>query len=536
MTPTKRVLGIHPDDDMLVALDDLAEGDLVEWNNERHLVVTPVQRKHKLARRPIGAGDLVKLYGVFVGRATRHIRRGEAVTTENLVHYSAEVGSAAPAPSRWQPPDVSRWANTTFMGVRRPDGRVGTANYWLIFPLVFCENRNVEQLHQALEGPLGYARDDLAQFTRSLLHQDVTTSATTKRPFPNVDGIRAITHTGGCGGTRADARQLCRVLAAYADHPNVAGVTVFSLGCQNAQVTMFREELSRRNPTFSKPLVIAEQQAWEGGEAAMMRAVLQDTLRALPQADAAERRPVPLSHLKVGVKCGGSDGFSGISANPVLGLVSDIVVALGGASILAEFPELCGVEASLIARCVQDDDRRRFVTLMREFEDRARAAGTHFADNPSPGNIRDGLITDAMKSAGAARKGGTSPVVAVRDYGEPAADQGLSLLCTPGNDVESVTGIVAAGANVVLFSTGLGTPTGNPIVPVLKVASNQDVATRLSELIDFDCGPVLDGRPLPEVAADLLALVVDTVSGRHQTKADCLHQHDFIFWKRDISL
>ena len=173
---------------------------------------------------------------------------------------------------------------------------------------------------------------------------------------------------------------------------------------------------------------------------------------------------------------------------------------------------------------------------MRDFEAKAEAVGTHFADNPSPGNIRDGLITDAMKSAGAAKKGGTSPIVSVLDYGEQTDAKGLTLLCTPGNDVESVTGIVASGANVVLFSTGLGTPTGNPIVPVLKIASNSRVAGKLSEIIDYDCGPVIEGKPVPEVAAGLLDQVIATASGSYRAKADRLEQYDFIFWKRDISL
>jgi altronate hydrolase len=268
----------------------------------------------------------------------------------------------------------------------------------------------------------------------------------------------------------------------------------------------------------------------------MMKAVLADTLTNLKEANKVVRQKVALSHLKIGVKCGGSDGFSGISANPAMGYVSDMVVACGGSSILAEFPELCGVEANLIERCVNDDDKRRFVGMMRDFEQRALAVGTHFADNPSPGNIRDGLITDAMKSAGAAKKGGTSPIVSVLDYGEQADKPGLALLCTPGGDVESVTGMVASGANVVLFSTGLGTPTGNPIVPVLKISSNSRVANKLSDLIDFDCGPIIEGKPLPEVARGLFDMVVATAGGQYKCKADRLQQYDFIFWKRDISL
>jgi altronate hydrolase len=545
MTQLQKVLCIHPDDSMLVALSDLASGDVVQWEDESILICTPVKGKHKLARRAFAVGEMLSLYGVPVGKAIEPIRRGEAITTLNLKHYAAEVDLSATTPYRWDAPDVGAFHGMTFSGVVRPDGRVGTANYWLIFPLVFCENRNVEHLRNALEGPLGYATNDLAALTLSLMSDDIGAEAdislldvpapSRMRPFPNLDGVRIITHAGGCGGTRADARSLCKILAAYADHPNVAGITVFSLGCQNAQITMFQQALKLQNPAFDKPCLIYEQQQWES-ESTMMKTVLKDTLSSLKQANNIARQPVPLSQLKIGVKCGGSDGFSGISANPAMGLVSDMVVALGGSSILAEFPELCGVEANLIARCERDEDKRRFLGLMQDFERRAVSVGTSLSENPSPGNIRDGLITDAMKSAGAAKKGGTSPIVSVLEYGEQTDKSGLALLCTPGGDVESVSGIVASGANVVLFSTGMGTPTGNPIVPVLKISSNTRVATKMADLIDFDCGPVIEGAPLSVIATQLLNMVIATAGGQYQAKADRLQQYDFMFWKRDISL
>ncbi|MDM4765290.1 altronate dehydratase family protein [Pelomonas sp. SE-A7] len=524
---------IHPDDDMLVALADLAEGQTVDDAGQAITLCTPVAAKHKLARRDFAPGEVLKLYGVPVGKALHAIRRGEAVTTENLVHHAAEPRLDGSAMS-WQAPDVKAWQEQTFEGIVRKDGRVATANHWLVFPLVFCENRNIDQLRQALERPLGYAGDELADYTLSLLGHTAKSSRR-NRPFPNVDGVRFITHAGGCGGTRADAKRLCKLLAAYADHPNVAGVTVLSLGCQNAQIAMFREALAEQNPAFDKPCLVYEQQQW-GDEQAMMKAVLQDTLKALTEANEVRREPVPLSKLKIGVKCGGSDGFSGITANPVLGLVSDRLVALGGASLLAEFPELCGVESELISRCQNPADRERFLALMKDFEARAQAVGASLAENPSPGNIRDGLITDAMKSAGAARKGGGSPVVAVLDYGEQASKPGLSLLCTPGNDVESVTALVASGAQLVLFTTGLGTPTGNPIAPVLKVSSNTPLARRMSDLIDFDCGPVLEGVSAEQTAEQLLELVRQTAGGEYECKAERLRQYDWLFWKQDISL
>jgi altronate hydrolase len=239
----------------------------------------------------------------------------------------------------------------------------------------------------------------------------------------------------------------------------------------------------------------------------------------------------------MGLECGGSDGFSGISANPSLGYASDVLAALDGSPILSEFPELCGVEQELVNRCVSDADAERFMRLMKAYEASAEAAGSGFDMNPSPGNIKDGLVTDAMKSAGAAKKGGTSPITAVLDYGEYVTQPGLNLLCTPGNDVESTTAMVGSGANVVIFTTGLGTPTGNPIAPVIKVSSNHELAERMPDIIDVDTGGVITGdKTIAEMGEMLLEYIIKVASGEIIAKADILGQDDFIPWKRGISL
>jgi len=239
----------------------------------------------------------------------------------------------------------------------------------------------------------------------------------------------------------------------------------------------------------------------------------------------------------VGLKCGGSDGFSGISANPAIGHTADLLAALGGRTILSEFPELCGVEQNLIDRSTHKEISRRFAELMRAYEARARSVGSGFEMNPSPGNIRDGLITDAMKSAGAAKKGGTSPVTAVLDYTEPSTVPGLNLQCTPGNDVECVTAQVGAGANVVLFTTGLGTPTGNPIAPVVKLSTNSVLAQRMSDIIDIDTGGIVSGEAtIEQMGETILEYVIQVASGEAHTKAELKGQADFIPWKRGVSL
>jgi altronate hydrolase len=356
------------------------------------------------------------------------------------------------------------------------------------------------------------------------------------RVFPNVDGIKFLTHTLGCGGTRGDAEALCGLLAGYITHPNVAGATVLSLGCEIAQLEMLEKAIREREPEFDKPLLTYTQQGYPD-ERTLLSSAIKDTFLGLVEANQLTREPAPLSKLCLGVECGGSDGFSGISANPTLGEVSDRLVALGGRVILSEFPELCGVEQELVNRCVSDEVAQRFAQLTSAYAACARAVGSDFSENPSPGNIRDGLITDAIKSAGAAKKGGTSPVVAALDYPEVATESGLNLLCTPGGDVESTTAMAGAHANLIVFTTGLGTPTGNPVCPVLKVSTNTELAERLPDLIDFDTGAVIRGEATPAgLSADMLELLIEVASGRHPTKAQQLGQDDFQPWKRGVSL
>jgi altronate hydrolase len=245
------------------------------------------------------------------------------------------------------------------------------------------------------------------------------------------------------------------LLAGYIHHPNVAGATVLSLGCQNAQASMLMDELRTRDPKLSKPVLVFDQQR-SGRETVLMTDALDQTFAGLVEANRTSRTPAPLSALTVGLKCGGSDGFSGISANPAIGYISDLLVGVGGRTLLSEFPELHGVEQELINRCASDELAQRFFDLMQAYSARAKAVQSGFEMNPSPGNIEDGLITDAIKSAGAARKGGVSPIRDVLDFPQYASTPGLNLLCTPGNDVECVTAQAGAGANLVLFTTGLG--------------------------------------------------------------------------------
>ena len=269
----------------------------------------------------------------------------------------------------------------------------------------------------------------------------------------------------------------------------------------------------------------------------MMEQAIRQTYAGLAQINELKRTPAPLSKLCLGMECGASDGFSGISANPVMGYTADLLTAMGGRVILSEFPELCGVEQEIVNRCANSKIGNRFIEIMRNYELRVKEAGSGFHMNPSPGNVKDGLITDAMKSAGAARKGGTSPVVDVLDFPGWVTKEGLSLLCTAGNDVESTTALAGAGANLILFSTGLGTPTGNPVAPVIKISSNSKTAKSFYEYIDFDTGPVIDGSETVESTGEkLLNEVIEYASGNKKTKSTIQGRDDFLPWKRGMSL
>lgn len=536
----KKVLKVNPKDNVIVALMDLPAGESVHLDGTDYTVVKDIKAKHKFAAVDFEDGDHITMYGVIVGKANQSIKKGEVITTENVKHQSAKVEGKTETLG-WTPPNVDKWKDRTFNGYHREDGQVGTENVWLFFPLVFCENKNIETLKDIFEKELLHDKASKHQLLlRSLLNGGSTDVVEEEkeedtRIFKNID-VRFITHQGGCGGIRQDAEALGRLFAGYVNNPNVAGATVLSLGCQNLQVQIFMDALHALAPNNKKPIVVYEQQK-SGTIDEMLTGVIKDSYEGIKQANNIERKPASITKLNIGLECGGSDGFSGISANPVLGEVSDIMAAVGGTTMLAEFPELCGVEQELVNRCINDEDGVKFLKLMKDFEKSVVAAGSGFDMNPSPGNIKDGLITDAMKSAGAAKKGGAAPIVEVLDFTEYATKPGLNLLCTPGNDAECTTALVGSGATVVLFTTGLGTPMGNPIAPVVKISSNTVLAEKMPDIIDFNAGTVISGdKTIPEAADELLEHIIKVASGEVKTKADLLNQNDFIPWRRGVSL
>lgn len=548
---SQRVLKIHPADNVIVALTDLRKGETIPFETTAYQLVDDIPAKHKFLTEPLAPGQEITMYGVLVGKAKQPIPRGGLMHTFNTQHASDSFGLGK-RKLTWQAPDTSKFTQT-FLGYPRADGSVGTANYWIVLPMVFCETRNLDVMREALTDALGYGQTqrwknqterlvDLyksGQSVAEILSADLAVDefdAPQNRLFPNIDGVKFLSHEMGCGGTRSDAQALCGLLAGYVTHPNVAGATVLSLGCQNAQVSILKEEITKRDPAFSKPLLVFEQQEI-GSEETLIAQAIKQTFAGLMVANQLQRQPAPLSKLVIGLECGGSDGFSGISANPAIGYTSDLLVALGGTVILSEFPELCGVEQELSDRCVDEATALKFNQLMYTYNSRAEEVGSGFYMNPSPGNIKDGLITDAIKSAGAAKKGGTSPVVDVLDYPERVTKPGLNLVCTPGNDVESTTAEVASGATVVLFTTGLGTPTGNPVAPVIKLATNTKLYEKMHDIIDLNCGTIIEGREgIAEAGERILDYVIAVASGQTQPAAVRHGQDDFIPWKRGVSL
>ncbi|HYH56298.1 MAG TPA: UxaA family hydrolase, partial [Anseongella sp.] len=352
----QNVLKVHPADNVLVALRDLEKGTQVNDEGKILQVREAIPAKHKIALNDLPRGEILYMYGICVGIATQDIAAGSLVTTGNVAHATGSYRVNGESKPSWEPPDVAKWKDRTFMGYHRAGGKVGTANYWLVIPLVFCENRNVEAIRDAfneLFNPGGglYYRRFLQELARQhqegksieeLLRYELP-EAESGRPeqriFPNIDGIRFLTHSMGCGGTRDDARTLCGLLAGYITHPNVAGATVLSLGCQNAQIALLKEEIALRQPEYDRPLYFLEQQQI-GSEKKMLGEALKLTYTGLIKANEQQRAPAPISKLCLGMECGGSDGFSGISANPAVGKVADKLVASGGAVILSEFPEL----------------------------------------------------------------------------------------------------------------------------------------------------------------------------------------------------
>jgi altronate hydrolase len=497
MTPVTEVLRVHRRDNVLVALRDLQPGETARSADEELVAKSFVPRGHKLATMPIVAGTAVRKYGWPIGLATQDIAAGEHVHTHNLATALAAhedytyTPVAAAAPHGQADP-------RTFLGYPRRNGRVGTRNEIWVLCTVGCVARTAGRIAEI-------ARDRLKD---------------------RVDGVYALTHPFGCSQLGDDLMRTRQILASLAAHPNAGGVLVVGLGCENNQLRALLDAAnldSSRVRSFNAQAV--DDEVAEG-----VRAV--GELAELLQQDA--RVPRPLSDLVVGLKCGGSDAFSGLTANPLVGRISTTLAAADGTPILSEIPELFGAERMLMARAV---DRAVFddaAKLINDFKDYFTAAGQRVSENPSPGNLAGGITTLEEKSFGAVQKAGDAALTQVLRYGERIRRPGLALLESPGNDAVSSTALAAAGATVLLFTTGRGTPLGFP-APTLKISSTSALAQAKPRWIDFDAGPLLTGTGMDDLAQGLLELVIATASGR-PTRAELNGERELAIWKTGVTL
>ncbi|MBX3443652.1 MAG: altronate dehydratase [Planctomyces sp.] len=508
MSAVEAFLRLHPGDDVAIARRSAKAG--APWTPPEGgppvAARQDIDLGHKLALKAIRQGDPVRKYGQRIGYATADIQPGDWVHTHNLgmgvlEHHYEFCTELADLPRPAQP--------RTFLGYRRPDGRAATRNYIGIISTVNCSATSSRAIAQA------FSREELAG-------------------YPNVDGVIALVHKGGCAiefdGT--DHRQLNRTLAGFAKHANVAAYVVVGLGCETAQASFLAEseglvQLSglrgggRGTPAgrslVDAPLVMNIQD--QGGVAKTVARGVAAIRELLPEVNRVERVPIPVSELILGLECGGSDGNSGVTANPALGVASDLLVAHGGTSVLAETPEIYGGEHLLTRRAVSRAVGEKLIERVRWWEEYVAKFGGTIDNNPSVGNKRGGLTTIYEKSLGAIAKGGTAPLSAVYEYAERITGRGFAVMDTPGFDPASVTGLIAGGANVVVFTTGRGSCFGCKPVPTIKVATNTPLYERMIDDMDVNAGRVLEGATLDDVGREMFETIIDVASGR-RTKSE----------------
>jgi len=496
-------LRLHPGDDVVVARRPAAKGD--QWFESDYGVIASqsIDLGHKMAIRTKLRGEPVRKYGQLIGYAIEDIQPGDHVHVHNLAvgdhhaeyEFATELLSLpAPGPMR------------TFQGYRRPDGRAATRNYIGIVSTVNCSAASSRFIAEA--------------FDREMLAD-----------FPNVDGVIALTHKGGCAMPFDcdNHRMLNRTLAGFAKHPNIAAYVIIGLGCETAQASFLSESQNLVELTdWSKKGSSAVRMLSENGapraplmmniqDVGGVRKTVERGIAAirdmLPEVNKVQREPIPISELVLGMNCGGSDGASGITANPALGVASDRLVAYGGTSALAETTEVYGGEHLLTRRAVSKAVGEKLLEQIRWWEDYCRKFGATIDGNPSVGNKRGGLTTIFEKSLGAIAKGGTAPLSAVYDYAEPMTGKGFVFMDTPGFDAASVTGLVAGGSNIVVFTTGRGSCFGLKPVPTIKVATNTPLFERMREDMDINAGRIMDGASLEEVGTEIFEKIISVASG-----------------------
>ena len=501
-TPAPALLVLGSADDVAVAMRELHEGDIVSGPTGTLTVTTNVPAGHKIALRDVPVGAHVHKYGQSIGVATAPIVAGGHVHSHNL-GYVEEAGDYEIATVDVELPDTEK--ERTFDGYHRVDGRVGTRNYIGILASVNCSASTAKMIAEQVKPYLA--------------------------EFPGVDGVVALTHSSGCGmiPTSVGGSVLQRTLHGYAGHPNFGGLLLLGLGCEMVQVRSILDSAPIPSDTLVDTLTIQDT----GGIRATVTAGVAAVRAMLPHLQQRIRRPAPISKLVLGLNCGGSDGYSGITANPALGYASDLLVGAGGTSVLAEVPEVMGAEALLLRRAVSTQVGQKLLDRLAWWRDYARAGGGSLDNNPSPGNKAGGLTTILEKSLGAVAKAGRANLSAVIEYAQPIPNGGLVLMDTPGYDPVSLTGLIGGGSNIIVFTTGRGSVIGARPTPVIKVATNTRMYDRMSEDMDLNAGRIADGTASPEqVGREIFEEIIAVASGTKTVSEELgLGQEEFVPWQ-----
>ncbi len=500
MSVISKALQVHQNDNVAVAISTLEKGNDITVEGATINLLSEIPAGHKFALTDIKEGvDIIK-YGFRIGKAKADITKGEWVHEHNV--KTALEGSFIAEPELVNPQVTANdlLAKKTFSGYRRANDEVGIRNEIWVIPTVGCVNATARNIAKdaGKELPAG------------------------------VDGCYAFEHPYGCSQLGGDHERTKKILAGLVNHPNAAGVLILGLGCENNQVSEFKEILGDYNPDRVR-FLISQEVDDEHAEAEKILTELKEYAATFKQEE------VSLNELKIGLKCGGSDAFSGLSANPLLGVVSELIVSAGGSVALTEIPEIFGAEDEFLPRCIDRATCDRAVKLINDFREYFISHGEPVSENPSPGNRKGGITTLEEKSLGCVQKGGRAPIVDVLDYGDKINKKGLSVLNGPGNDIVAVTNLAAAGAHIILFTTGRGTPLGSP-VPCLKVATNSDLAIRKSNWIDFNAGIVLEGTSMEDAGKSLLEQIIETASNKRLTKSEENNYRDIAIFKSGVTL
>lgn len=488
---------IHPDDSVAVALRPLHAGETVTVTDNPITLLDDIPAGHKFALQNICAGDNIIKYAYPIGHATCEIRKGKHIHTHNVKSNLTGIMDYEYTPSF---KELEKQKPLTFRGYRRADGKVGIRNEVWIIPTVGCVNSIVREIEAGAQ----------------------------RFKTQNIDGIYAYNHPYGCSQLGDDMDKTLQYLSGLIQHPNAAAVCVVGLGCENGNIDELKKALGEYDENRVKFLVAQEEQDEIAKGIQMVESLAE-------YANTFKREVCSVSELVIGLKCGGSDGFSGITANPLLGSLSDTVIGMGGSAILTEVPEMFGAETILMNRCRTEREFHKTVALINDFKKYFMRYGEKVDENPSPGNKAGGITTLEDKALGCTQKCGTAPVEDVLSYGEAVRVKGLSLLQAPGNDLVAANALAVAGAQLILFTTGRGTPFGCP-VPTAKIASNSALAEKKSGWIDFNAGTLLEGKSLPELTEEFLDYVLKLASGDITAKAEGLDKHELAIFKDGVTL